>query len=42
MTHDIFEVVGHVIGTAWNVTKVRKAINPAANGTLSGFEYEKC
>eukprot|EP00253_Pinus_taeda_P016952 PITA_16952 len=34
-THDTFEVAGHVIGTAWNVTKVRKAINPATNGTLS-------
>jgi spartin len=35
VTHDTFEVAGHVIGTAWNVTKVRKAINPATNGTLS-------
>lgn len=35
VTHDTFEVAGHVIGTAWNVTKVRKAINPVANGTLS-------
>jgi len=35
VTHDTFAVAGHVIGTAWNVTKVRKAINPTSNGTLS-------
>jgi len=35
VTHDTFAVAGHAIGTAWNVIKVRKAINPASNGTIS-------
>jgi len=35
VTHDTFAVAGHAIGTAWNVTKVRKAINPVSNGTIS-------
>ena len=35
MTHDTFAVVGHAIGTAWKVTKVRKAINHVSNGTIS-------
>lgn len=35
VTHDTFAVAGHCIGTAWNVTKVRKTINPVSNGTLS-------
>jgi len=35
MTHDTFAVAGHAIGTAWNVIKIRKTINPATNGTIS-------
>nr|ABR16046.1 unknown [Picea sitchensis] len=35
MTHDTFAVAGHTIGTAWNVIKIRKSINPATNGTIS-------
>lgn len=35
MAQDTFAVGGHAMGTAWNVFKVRKTINPVSNGRLS-------
>eukprot|EP01018_Ginkgo_biloba_P015516 Gb_39730 [translate_table: standard] len=31
VTQDTFEIAGNAIGTAWNVVKIRKAINPASS-----------
>lgn len=30
-TEDVLATAGHVAGTAWNVFKIRKAINPASS-----------
>ncbi|GLJ25327.1 hypothetical protein SUGI_0484840 [Cryptomeria japonica] len=35
VTQEAFEVAGHALGTAMNVIKIRKAINPATNGNVS-------
>lgn len=35
VVQDTFAVGGHAMGTAWNVFKVRKTINPVSNGRLS-------
>lgn len=35
VAQDTFAVGGHAMGTAWNVFKVRKTINPVSNGRLS-------
>ena len=41
MTHDSFAAAGYGIGTAWNVTKVAKAINPVTNGTVSASSLKR-
>lgn len=33
-TEHVFATAGHAANTAWNVFKIRKAINPATNGVL--------
>ena len=30
-TEDVFATAGHCCGTAWNIFKIRKAINPASS-----------
>jgi len=30
-TEDVFATAGHAIGTAWNVFKIRKALNPSSS-----------
>lgn len=36
-TEDAFATAGHCAGTAWNVFKIRKAINPASSAGPSGL-----
>ncbi|KAL6006072.1 hypothetical protein ACLOJK_040117 [Asimina triloba] len=33
VTEDVFTTAGHVVGTAWNIFKMRKAINPKSSLT---------
>ncbi|KAG9449090.1 hypothetical protein H6P81_009055 [Aristolochia fimbriata] len=35
MTEDAFATAGHAAGTAWNIFKIRKAINPASSAPSS-------
>ncbi|XP_061366315.1 senescence/dehydration-associated protein At4g35985, chloroplastic-like isoform X2 [Gastrolobium bilobum] len=35
-TEHVFATAGHVANTAWNVSKIRKAINPASSATTTG------
>lgn len=41
VTHDSLAAAGYGIGTAWNVTKVTKAINPVTNGTVSASSLKR-
>ncbi|TKY44568.1 Senescence/spartin-associated protein [Spatholobus suberectus] len=35
-TEHVFATAGHAINTAWNVSKIRKAINPASSANAAG------
>ncbi|KAH9310724.1 hypothetical protein KI387_025759 [Taxus chinensis] len=35
VTQEVFEVAGYALGTAINIVKIRKAINPVTNGNVS-------
>lgn len=31
VTEDVLATAGHAVGTAWNIFKIRKAMNPASS-----------
>ena len=35
-TEHVFATAGHSVNTAWNVSKIRKAINPASSANAAG------
>ena len=35
-TEHVFATAGHAANTAWNVAKIRKAVNPASSASATG------